>query len=123
MLSSGIISAVRKCLIARHPPVWIGTLARRKQIKNGTFFWQTINCHLTQVSILVVDELDVLVTRKQTVMYNLFEWPTRQNSPLIVIAIANTMDLPERMLSNKVSSRMGTTLYWITWVSFNCEQY
>lgn len=26
---------------------------------------------------------------------------------MIVIAIANTMDLPERMLTNKVSSRLG----------------
>jgi Cdc6-like AAA superfamily ATPase len=56
-----------------------------------------------------MDELDLLVTKKQTVMYNFFEWPNRANSKLIVIAVANTMDLPERMLSNKVSSRLGIT--------------
>ena len=54
-----------------------------------------------------MDELDLLVTKKQTVMYNFFEWPNRPDSNLIVVAIANTMDLPERMLSNKVSSRLG----------------
>lgn len=54
-----------------------------------------------------MDELDLLVTKKQTVMYNFFEWPNRPNSKLIVIAIANTMDLPERILTNKVSSRLG----------------
>ena len=54
-----------------------------------------------------MDELDLLVTKKQTVMYNFFEWPNRPNSKLVVIAIANTMDLPERILTNKVSSRLG----------------
>ena len=39
-------------------------------------------------------------------MYNLFDWPNRPNSKLVVIAIANTMDLPERMLMNKVASRL-----------------
>lgn len=58
-------------------------------------------------SVVLMDELDLLVTSKQTVMYNFFEWPTWMHSRLIVVAVANTMDLPERMLSNKVSSRMG----------------
>ena len=39
-------------------------------------------------------------------MYHLFDWPTRRRSKLIVIAIANTMDLPERMMINRVSSRL-----------------
>ena len=56
-----------------------------------------------------MDELDLLVNKKQTVIYNFFNWPTRPHSNLIVVAIANTMDLPERMLSNKVSSRLGLT--------------
>ncbi|KAF9919299.1 Origin recognition complex, subunit 1 [Lobosporangium transversale] len=59
--------------------------------------------------VVLMDELDLLVTSKQTVMYNFFEWPNWQHSRLIVVAVANTMDLPERMLSNKVSSRLGLT--------------
>ncbi|CAO3630027.1 unnamed protein product [Cunninghamella echinulata] len=62
-----------------------------------------------KTTVVLMDELDLLVTKKQTVMYNFFEWPNRPNSKLIVVAIANTMDLPERMLSNKISSRMGLT--------------
>lgn len=57
--------------------------------------------------VVLVDELDLLMTKKQGVMYNLFEWPYCPNSRMIVVAIANTMDLPERMLTNKVASRMG----------------
>ena len=46
------------------------------------------------------------MTRKQDVLYNLFDWPTKPNSKLVVLAIANTMDLPERVMMNRVSSRL-----------------
>ena len=42
-------------------------------------------------------------------MYNLFDWPTRRHSKLVVLAVANTMDLPERIMMNRVSSRLGLT--------------
>ena len=58
-------------------------------------------------AIVLLDELDYLINRKQSLVYNFFEWPSLPNSRLIVIAIANTMDLPERVLSNKVASRLG----------------
>ena len=61
-------------------------------------------------TLLVVDELDSLVTRKQEVLYNLFEWslsaPRRGVPRLAVIGIANTMDLPERLLP-RILSRAG----------------
>lgn len=56
--------------------------------------------------ILLVDELDLLLTRNQSVLYNIFDWPTKSESKLIVIGIANTMDLPEKFLP-RISSRMG----------------
>ncbi|KAF9675535.1 hypothetical protein SADUNF_Sadunf09G0042300 [Salix dunnii] len=56
--------------------------------------------------ILLIDELDLLVTRNQSVLYNILDWPTKQHSKLIVIGIANTMDLPEKLLP-RISSRMG----------------
>lgn len=59
--------------------------------------------------ILLVDELDLLWTRKQHVLYNLFDWPTRRHARLVVLAIANTMDLPERIMMKRVSSRLGLT--------------
>ncbi|XP_072130757.1 origin recognition complex subunit 1 [Mobula birostris] len=60
-------------------------------------------------TVLLVDELDLLWTRKQNVMYNLFDWPTRKQAKLVVLAIANTMDLPERIMMNRVASRLGLT--------------
>ncbi|KAI8324524.1 P-loop containing nucleoside triphosphate hydrolase protein [Martensiomyces pterosporus] len=59
--------------------------------------------------VVLMDELDLLVTKSQSIMYNFFDWPHRPHAKLVVIAIANTMDLPERMLHHKVSSRLGLT--------------
>ncbi|OAP57378.1 origin recognition complex subunit 1 [Fonsecaea erecta] len=59
--------------------------------------------------VVLMDELDQLVTKNQSVMYNFFNWPAMRHSRLIVLAVANTMDLPERTLSNKISSRLGLT--------------
>lgn len=70
--------------------------------------------------VVLMDELDQLATRKQNVMYNFFNWPTYQHSHLIVIAVANTMDLPERLLSNKISSRLG--LRRIQFVGYTFDQ-
>lgn len=58
-------------------------------------------------TVVLMDEMDQLVTGRQDVMYNLFNWPNTHGSKLIVIAVANTFDLPERLLSPKVLSRLG----------------
>jgi Cdc6-like AAA superfamily ATPase len=57
-------------------------------------------------AVLVLDELDYLVTSKQSVIYNLFEWATRGSSHMVVVGISNTMDLPERLLP-RVESRLN----------------
>lgn len=61
--------------------------------------------------VVLLDELDLLLRNKQSILYHFFEWPNWTNSQLIVITIANTMDLPERFLSNRISSRLGLTRY------------
>lgn len=73
-----------------------------------------------RMAVVLMDELDLLVTKKQTVMYNFFDWPNRPCSQLIVIAVANTMDLPERVLSNRVASRLG--LVRINFAPYNFQQ-
>ncbi|KAM7098321.1 origin recognition complex subunit 1 isoform 3-T6 [Molossus nigricans] len=62
-----------------------------------------------ETTVLLVDELDLLWTQKQDIMYNLFDWPTHKEARLVVLTIANTMDLPERIMMNRVSSRLGLT--------------
>lgn len=60
-------------------------------------------------TVLLVDELDILCNRRQDVVYNLLDWPTKSSARLVVVTIANTMDLPERLLMGKVTSRLGLT--------------
>lgn len=71
-------------------------------------------------TILLVDELDVLCNKRQDVVYNLLNWPTTTTAQLIVITIANTMDLPERLLMGKISSRLGLTR--LTFQPYNFRQ-
>ena len=63
---------------------------------------------LTQHSVVLMDELDQLMTTKQDVVYNFFNWPTLVGSRLVVLAVANTMDLPERVMSGRVRSRLSS---------------
>lgn len=88
-----------------------------KQLSNKTLRWDSALDHLRNfflkqkhlLHVLLIDELDKLCTRKQDVVYNLLDLPSASKTPLVVITIANTMDLPERLLSNKVNSRLGLT--------------
>uniref|UniRef100_A0A914Z6P3 Origin recognition complex subunit 1 n=1 Tax=Panagrolaimus superbus TaxID=310955 RepID=A0A914Z6P3_9BILA len=57
--------------------------------------------------LLVIDELDMLCTKSQDVIYDIFDWASTSEARISVIAIANTLDLPERVLKQRVSSRMG----------------
>lgn len=52
---------------------------------------------------------DVKAMTHISALCSIFEWPNRPKAQLTVLAIANTMDLPERLLMNRVSSRMGLT--------------
>ncbi len=39
-------------------------------------------------------------------LYQLFDWANNASARLIIVAIANTLDLPERLLMPRVASRM-----------------
>ncbi|KAI8985155.1 P-loop containing nucleoside triphosphate hydrolase protein [Pilobolus umbonatus] len=77
------------------------------QLLESKFTNQTWDSQRT--TVVLMDELDLLATKKLSVLYNFFDWPGRPFSKLIVVAIANTMDLPERLSNNKIASRIGMT--------------
>lgn len=68
------------------------------------FFERRRSCD--PVVVLLVDEIDHLVTKSQTVLYRVFDWLSLPSPRLVVVAISNTMDLPERLLP-RVASRFG----------------
>ncbi|KAM7343467.1 origin recognition complex subunit 1 isoform 2-T2 [Cochliomyia hominivorax] len=90
-----------------------------KQLTGKTLSWEHAHTLLEKrfttpaprriTTVLLVDELDILCNRRQDVVYNLLDWPTKSSARLVVITIANTMDLPERLLMGKVTSRLGLT--------------
>ncbi|KAH8297085.1 hypothetical protein KR044_004799 [Drosophila immigrans] len=90
-----------------------------KQLTGKTVSWEHAHALLEKrfttpaprrlTTVLLVDELDILCNRRQDVVYNLLDWPTKSAAHLVVVTIANTMDLPERLLMGKVTSRLGLT--------------
>ncbi|XP_051894651.1 cell division control protein 6 homolog [Pristis pectinata] len=48
--------------------------------------------------VLVLDEMDQLDSKAQDVLYTIFEWPHLINSRLVLIGIANALDLTDRIL-------------------------
>jgi len=65
-----------------------------------------------RVVVVLLDEIDYLVTKNQTVLYSFFDWPTLSMSTksrrrLIVVGVSNTLNLPER-LHPRVQSRIGS---------------
>ena len=74
--------------------------APQKAADNLDKYWSSYS-EQRACTVLLLDEVDQLVTRKQNVLYKLLDWPTYPFARLIVVAIANTMDLPERLLPSK----------------------
>ena len=65
-----------------------------------------------RVTFVLLDEIDYLVTPKQTVLYNFFDWPnkaleTGSNRRLVVVGISNTLNLRDR-LQPRVQSRISS---------------
>eukprot|EP00980_Cylindrotheca_fusiformis_P003743 scaffold831_cov109-Cylindrotheca_fusiformis.AAC.5 len=63
------------------------------------------------VTVLLLDEIDYLITEKQTVLYDFFDWPKQawelpNARRLVVVGISNTLNLADQLLPS-VQSRLG----------------
>lgn len=73
---------------------------------------ENTNSQQRRAIVVLLDEIDYLVTEKQSVLYNFFDWPKRAASVpngrrLIVIGISNTLNLTEQLMPS-VRSRVGS---------------
>jgi hypothetical protein len=48
--------------------------------------------------VIILDEMDALITREQAVLYQLFELPELKHSRAVLIGVANSIDLTIRLL-------------------------
>jgi len=89
----------------------IATPAHAAELLNKRF---TTPSPRRQCAVVLLDEIDQLWTRKQEVMYNLFDWPTHKYARLVLVAVANTMDLPERWVRIILADR-PCVFWWLAW--------
>lgn len=59
---------------------------------------ETSLCSCKSMVLLVLDEIDQLDSKNQEVLYTMFEWPALAHSKLVLIGIANALDLTDRIL-------------------------
>lgn len=70
-------------------------------VKAGSHSKQSIEKYLSskhKMLMLILDEIDQLESKKQSVLYSIFEWPSIPCSKLILVGIANALDLTDRIL-------------------------
>lgn len=71
--------------------------------------------------MLVLDEIDQLASSKQTILYNIFEWPAKRESRLILVGIANALDLTDRLLS-RLQARCELKPHLIQFLPYTKQQ-
>jgi cell division control protein 6 len=60
--------------------------------------------------VVVLDEIDYLISKGQDILYKLFEYPKLENSRLVLIGIANALDLTKRILP-RLAAKNCTLVY------------
>merc|ERR1712232_641029 len=68
--------------------------------------------------VLIADEIDRLRTTDNHVLYSLFELSAIPNSPLILLTIANALDMTDRILPRLLNSHCEpTTLHFVPYTT------
>ncbi|KAL3855230.1 hypothetical protein ACJMK2_014450 [Sinanodonta woodiana] len=74
-----------------------------------------------QSVVMVLDEIDQLDSKNQEILYTIFEWPSLSKSRLILIGIANALDLTDRVLP-RLQARPKCRPQLLNFAPYNKEQ-
>jgi cell division control protein 6 len=70
----------------------------RRPVKNKKHAIEKYLVQSNKMILLILDEMDQLETKNQSVLYSIFEWPSIPESQLVLVGIANALDLIDRIL-------------------------
>lgn len=73
-------------------------LAKQKNCKNRKDAIEKYLQSSRKMLLFILDELDQLETKNQSILYSIFEWPGKIKSKLVLVGIANSLDLTDRIL-------------------------
>lgn len=79
-------------------------ISTKEALKRLDSFFES---HQRKPVILAVDELDQILDKQQSILYQLLEWSSHSKNMFSLVAIFNTMSLPENGLAMRNYSRMG----------------
>lgn len=72
--------------------------------------------------LLVLDEIDQLVSRGHSVLYSIFEWASLRGSGVVVVGAANALDLPQRALRRLEGPRRALAPRTLHFAPYTKEQ-
>ncbi|RLV91318.1 hypothetical protein DV515_00014160 [Chloebia gouldiae] len=101
---AGSRTVVLNCMALGSPQSVFPALAQHLglPVATGRERIRSLEKHLTAkgpMVLLVLDELDQLESKGQDVLYTLFEWPQLPSSRLVLVGLANALDLTDRSLA------------------------
>ncbi|XP_057255024.1 cell division control protein 6 homolog [Pezoporus wallicus] len=101
---AGSKTIVLNCMALRSPSCVFPSLAQPLGLPaaTGREGLRSLEKRLTApgpMVLLVLDELDQLESKGQDVLYTLFEWPWLPSSRLVLVGMANALDLTDRSLA------------------------
>lgn len=63
-----------------------------------------------KIIVLVVDEFDMMKSRRERVIFNLLDWTTKKTAQLFLVAIGNIIN-PSQVITSALTSRLGSTRF------------
>lgn len=75
----------------------LGLQPRTTEKENSRLIEKTLVSSKNPV-LIILDEIDQLDSKNQEVLYSIFEWPSLKDSSLVLVGIANALDLTDRVL-------------------------